>query len=256
MSRSISAIALYTDFGPLDHYLGQMRAVLHDRVPSLPVYDLMSNAPRFDPRASAYLLAAILDDLPSGTLVVAIVDPGVGSNRKALMVQTCRHVLIGPDNGLLTLAARRSPQLQAWKIDWTPVKLSTSFHGRDLFAPVAAMVARGEPFPASPLSPDALVGWDWPDDLAEVIHADVYGNLITGLRTAKLDRDALIRAGGHLIANAGTFSEAPPGALFWYGNSSGLVEIACNQDSAAGRLGIGIGDKIDLLGKGPATANP
>lgn len=246
MDKGVRAIALFTDFGPFDHYLGQMRAVLHRSVSAILVYDLMCNAPRFNPRAAAYLLAAILEDLPSGTLVLAVVDPGVGSVRQALMVQTGRHLLIGPDNGLLTIAAGRADEARVSRIDWRPERLSASFQGWDLFAPVAARLVNGEPFAASLLATQTMAGKDWPMDLVEVIHVDVYGNLITGMRASRLDCADRVVAGDHCLSGARIFSDVPPGECFWYENSSGLVEIACNQGSAAERLGLAVGACFEI----------
>lgn len=246
MSSVIVAMALYTDFGAGDHYQGQMRAVLHSRLPSMPVFDLMTQAPRCQPKAAGYLLAAILCDVPDRTMVVAVVDPGVGSERQALMIHTERHILLGPDNGLLALAARRAAAVNLYRIDWRPERLSSSFHGRDLFAPVAAMLVTGEAFEATRMACEAMVGWDWPDDLGEVIHVDHYGNLITGIRSSQLPTGRHLHIAGHDIIGARTFSDVPPGRLFWYENSSGLVEIACNGASAAERLRVGVGEGVVL----------
>jgi len=124
--------------------------------------------------------------------------------------------------------------------------LSASFHGRDLFAPVAAAIARGAP-PAGPvLDPGTVVGRDWPDDLARIAYIDRFGNAATGFRAGVLARDAEIEAGGRRLVFARTFADAAPGAVFWYENANGLVEIAANQASAAAMLGLGLGDSVAI----------
>src|SRR5205085_2865044 len=118
--------------------------------------------------------------------------------------------------GLLELVLRRADAARSWAIAWRPETLSASFHGRDLFAPVAARLARGEE-PAG-LAEPAAAGRreDWPDDLPEIVYVDCYGNALTGLRAALLPRSARLAAGGRVIARARTFSDVPPGEAFWY----------------------------------------
>jgi S-adenosylmethionine hydrolase len=240
--KACRGIWLFTDFGPWDHYLGEMKAVISTALPQLPVMDLMPCAPRCNPRASAYLLGAILETLPKDLLVIGVVDPGVGGERQILMVSTGRHWLLGPDNGLLALAARL-PDVQVEVMDWRPSCLSRSFHGRDLFAPAAARWLKSEPLPRHAISYEAMMGADWPSDLAEVIHVDHYGNLISGLRLSA-DATGKIRCGGESIPLAGTFCDVPAGGLFGYRNSAGLLEIAVNQGSAAERLDVRIGESL------------
>lgn len=232
-------IALFTDFGPEGPYAGQMQAILAAGAPGVPVVSLMHDAPAFNARASAYLLAALIEPFPVPAVFVCVVDPGVGSNRKPLLLKADGRWFTGPDNGLLTVVARRASHAEWHEILWRPKPLSASFHGRDLFAPVAAMLARGELPETRPFTPS--VGMDWPDDPAEVIYIDRYGNAMTGMRAACLDDAAILRIGDARIAHARTFAEAGPGTCFWYENSMGLVEIAANRASAATLLDLGIG---------------
>lgn len=243
MTIAPAAIALFTDFGPADHYQGEMKAVLHAALPGLPVFDLMSGAPRCNPRAAAYLLAALLPRLPAPTLLIAVVDPGVGSTREVLLLECARHWLIGPDNGLLAITHLHLGG-RVSVIDWRPPWLSSSFHGRDLMAPAALRLVRGEPLACHALSSSAMAGADWPADLPELIHVDGYGNLITGLRHARLPAGVEIELAGRRIGPASTFSAVGTGELFHYGNSSGLLEIAANQCSAARVLGCGVGAPV------------
>ncbi|WP_119169102.1 SAM hydrolase/SAM-dependent halogenase family protein [Algihabitans albus] len=239
-------ILLYTDFGTSGPYVGQLHAVLAREAPGLPVIDLQHDAPRFDPKASAYLLAALAAEAPPGSVLLAVVDPGVGTARAPLAVQAGGLSFVGPDNGLLALVARRAAPTSAWRIDWRPERLSPSFHGRDLFGPVAAMLARGRVPAATPLAPDSLVGADWPDTLAEVVYLDAYGNAMTGLRAAELPAGTRLSVGGQRLAAAETFGGVAPGEAFWYANSCGLAEIAVNQGSAAQHFGLRIGSPIGI----------
>src|SRR5262249_47000472 len=136
-------IALFTDFGAAGPYVGQMKAVLCREAPAVPVIDLMADAPACEPKSSAYLLAALAPWLSAGSVCLAVVDPGVGGRRAPIVVEADGRRFVGPDNGLFELVARRAAAAQAWEIAWRPPQLSASFHGRDLFAPVAGRLAAG-----------------------------------------------------------------------------------------------------------------
>lgn len=188
-------IVLFTDFGLSGPYTGQMKAVLHREAPGIPVIDLFADAPAANPAASAYLLAAYAVWFPADTVFLCVVDPGVGGKRPAVIVEANGRWYVGPGNGLFELVQRRAGKPKSWEIDWRPEQLSASFHGRDLFAPVAAMLARGEPPPRQP-SDDLDRRPDWPDDLAEIVYLDHYGNAMTGLRAATLPLDAKLAVAG------------------------------------------------------------
>ncbi len=237
-------ILLFTDFGLEGPYLGQVRSVLHREAPGVPVIDLVADAPAFDPRAAAYLLAALAPAFPAGSLFLAVVDPGVGSDRPALAIEAGGQWFVGPDNGLLAVAAKRAETAASWAITWQPDRLSASFHGRDLFAPVAARLARGEPPPGEPRPLAALVGADWPADLARIVYIDRFGNAMTGLRAAALPAGTRLQAGGKSLTAARTFSDVAPGGPFWYENANGLAEIAVNQGRADDLLNLAVGDPV------------
>src|SRR5581483_10791489 len=146
-------IALYTDFGVADPYVGQVHAVLAQAAPGVAVIDLLHAVPNFDIRAGAYLLPALGAELPADTIFVCVVDPGVGSERRALIVRADGRTYVGPDNGLLHVVWQRARSRECRAIDWRPARLSASFHGRDLFAPVAARLACGEAVDATPAAP-------------------------------------------------------------------------------------------------------
>lgn len=238
-------IVLFTDFGAQGPYLGQMEMVIRQTLPAEPVVNLIADAPRFDAKTSAYLLAALAGSIPRQSVVLAVVDPGVGGERRALVVEADGVLFLGPDNGLFEILARRARTFRAWEIVWRPERLSASFHGRDLFAPMAARLAAGlgpEDCGCRPVEPLRLA--DWPDDLAAIIYHDHYGNAWTGLRARLLSQDCVLRAGGEDFRRARTFSDVPAGAGFWYENSSGLAEIAVNGGSAASLSALAVGNSV------------
>jgi S-adenosylmethionine hydrolase len=239
-------IFLYTDFGLEGPYVGQMRAAIARHAPQLPVIDLCHDLAPFDSRFAAYLLAALVPWLPPAAQVVGVVDPGVGSARRAIVLQADGRYFVGPDNGLFSLVARRAQTAHWQELLWHPPELSVSFHGRDLFAPAAAQLAQGMTLAMRELA-EAPVGTDWPDDLTQIIYVDRYGNAMTGIRAACLPRDQHLQIGSKLLPHALTFSAVPPGAPFWYANANGLVEIAVNQGRADEMLGLVCGTAVTII---------
>lgn len=239
-------IVLYTDFGVGDPYVGQMHAVLARVAPNTPVVDLLHAVPNFDIRAAAYLLPALAAEFPEGAVFVGVVDPGVGGERLPVMLHADRRWYVGPDNGLFHIVTRRAACSETRIVEWRPPRLSASFHGRDLFAPVAAQLARGD-LPASAPAELTPPEGDWPDDLPAVIYIDHYGNAMTGLRAAYVDRKAVLAAAGRQLRHGAVFSAVTPGMPFWYENSIGLVEIAVNRGSAARTLELHVGDRVQVL---------
>lgn len=238
-------IVLFTDFGKCGPYVGQLHLRLAQLAPDQRVIDLQHDAPAFDPRASAYLLAALLQSVPDGAIVVAVVDPGVGTARLPVLLETERHHLIGPDNGLLAITARHAQSASWRRIDWSDDSISATFHGRDLFAPAAAQLVRGETLDTSEL-PQPPVGHDWPADLAEVIYIDDFGNAWTGQRCAADAVPTEVRARGARFAATRTFGDAPRHTPVCYRNSSGLLELAVTQDRAEERCGLQIGTPVQV----------
>ncbi|BAE51139.1 SAM hydrolase/SAM-dependent halogenase family protein [Paramagnetospirillum magneticum] len=238
-------IVLFTDFGGHGPYLGQMEVVIRQILPSEPVVNLVADAPRFDPKASAYLLAALAANIPRQSVVLAVVDPGVGGERRPLVVEADGVTFVGPDNGLFEPLVRRARTVRTWEIVWRPDILSPSFHGRDLFAPIAARLAAGLcPEDVGCRLVDVPRRPDWPDDLAAIIYHDHYGNAWTGIRASVLGADVILRAGGRAFHRARTFSDVPPGDAFWYENSSGLAEFAVNGGVAAEIAALAIGSDV------------
>jgi S-adenosylmethionine hydrolase len=252
-------LVLFTDFGFDGPYVGQMKAVLQTAAPGVSVIDLMHDAPAFDPQSSAYLLAALAAEFPVGSVFVAVVDPGVGTDRRPVVVEADGRWFVGPDNGLLAMLVRRAAAARAWEITWRPDRLTASFHGRDLFAPVAAGIARnggftalekGDEIPVADLDRAA-----WPHEFAQIVYVDGFGNAISGMRAENLSPNHRILVHNVEIKGETTFASVPQGTLFWYANSNGLVEIACNRGRADQRLGIGVGAAIDVVGNQTVTAD-
>jgi len=234
-------IFLFTDFGWSGPYVGQMSAAIYDAAPDSRVISLMHDAPAMRADLAAYLLPACVSSLPVGSVIVAVVDPGVGGDRAALVVEAGGKTFVGPDNGLLS----RLPAIErVARIDWQPAYLSASFHGRDLFAPVAARLAAGHAVAASAMPVDEMIGSNWPDALARVVFVDAYGNLMIGLDARMIGVDRQFHVSGRTLCHAETFCRVPAGQPFWYRNSQGLVEIAVNGASAAAILSLDLGDTI------------
>lgn len=240
-------IALFTDFGLTGPYTGQVKAVLQREAPAVPVVDLFADAPAGDPKAAAYLLAAYSVWFEAGTIFLCVVDPGVGSARAAVILEADGRSFVGPGNGLFEIVHRRARQVRVFEITWRPPALSATFHGRDLFAPVAARLACGEPPPGEPRAASWSRRPEWPDDLAEIVYVDHYGNAMTGLRAAALGDAARLVVGGRQVERARSFADRSPGDAFWYENSNGLAEIAVNQGRADRVLGLAIGSAVSIF---------
>ena len=191
-------IVLFTDFGTRDPYVGQVKARLAEQAPGQQVVDLLHEAPDYNPHAGAHLIAAFAPVFPPGCTFLAVVDPGVGTPRGAVVVLAGGHWFVGPDNGLLSVIAARHADSKVWRITWAPAGVSSTFHGRDLFAPIAAAIARGE-FPTDKLTPiDTLeVEFD-AGDLARVIYIDHFGSAWTGVLNADTDCSARLTLGSRL----------------------------------------------------------
>lgn len=214
--------------------------MLAARAPRVAVIDALHDAPDYGIEPAAHLLAALAPQYPKRSVFLAVVDPGVGGKRDAIVIEADGRRFVGPDNGLLSILWTRARSRKCWRIAWRPARLTSSFHGRDLFAPVAAALAAGRA-PRGWLErkrrPQVTLG---AEDLPRIIYVDHYGNALTGLRRFRKDRR--LRAGGRTLTYARTFEEAK--GPFWYENSMGLVEIAAPRASAARLLRLRIGGKV------------
>jgi S-adenosylmethionine hydrolase len=251
-------IALLTDFGTLDYFVGAMKGAILSINEGAKIVDLTHEIPPQDIRAANFTLRACYADFPAKTIFVAVVDPGVGSARRAILVETENYYFIAPDNGLLGFVFEEEKDFVVYKLadeKFFADKVSRTFHGRDIFAPVAAHLSNG----ASPKE----FGAEIKDYIclktaapriisereieAEIIHADRFGNLITNLKQSDLPENFALEIGGKTISRLQTFfSEAVQGELFMITGSASFLEVAAFQNSAKEILRVEVGEKIRL----------
>jgi len=239
-------IVLFTDFGLEGPYIGQVQAVLQQQAPGIPVINLFADLPPFEIQGAACLLPAYTSGFPPATVFLCVVDPGVGGNRPGVVVQADGRWYVGPNEGLFAMLARQSRQLECWQLGEAE-GVAASFHGRDVFAPVAARLARGGKVPGVPVPVSSLEQADWPDDLFRVVYIDRFGNALTGVRASALAQDVLLEVNGQAVKRERTFSDVAPGAAFWYANANGLVEFAVNRGRADEVLGLQAGTAFKIV---------
>ncbi len=239
-------IVLYTDYGVSGPYVGLLHGVLQRAAPQIPRIDLMHDVPGFAIQPAAYLLAALAQEFESGAVFLAVVDPGVGGKRRGAIVQADGQWFVGPDNGLFNVVAQRAKQLHWFDSSYDPEHLSNSFHGRDIFAPVAARIACGDAIPGTQVDPVNRLDSTWKKNLAQVIYVDGFGNLMTGIQAGTLTSKSCVTIANRQITHARTFCEVPIGHAFWYENSIGLVEIAMNQGNASASLSVNVGADLSV----------
>ena len=237
-------IVLLTDFGIEGPYIGQVQMVLYRKAPGIPVINLFSDLPAFNPRAVAYLLPAYTQNFPDGSVFLCVVDPGVGSEREAVVLKADGRWYVGPDNGLFNVLCKQAQEIQQWHITFAPERLSSSFHARDIFAPVAAKLAMGLPVPGKLCELDKRTWAAWPDDLYEIIYIDRYGNAMTGVRASQLQENAVLEVKKRKLAFARTFADAHQGQPFWYYNANSLVELALKESNIGKELSLEMGDAV------------
>lgn len=271
----IPVIALLTDFGLDDPYVGQLKGVLATRAPQAKVVDLSHGLEPFCVAQAAFFARASVEYFPIGTIFVCVVDPGVGSDRRVVLLSWRERLFLAPDNGLSSLLLHDGAQgARAFNVSPCEPLSSATFHGRDLFAPLAARLANGER-PESlgtEIDPASLVGemWAAPREkggrvFCSVLHADRFGNLVLNLPTsewaARYPVDVTLRAqaGVGRTVGFGTpgpsrmavrvvnhYAELAPSELGLLAGSQGFLELALNQASARKLLGIGPGDGLVL----------
>lgn len=240
-------IVLVSDFSIKDPYVGQVKSILIQHAPSIPVIDLLHDLMDYNIKAAAYLLPALVNDFPANSLFLCVVDPGVGGHRRACVAQIDQRWYVGPDNGLFAILDKRSRHSRWWNIPHPNHPIAATFHARDIFAPVAAQLANGDMTGLEAIE-FPLVANDWPDDLAEIIYIDHYGNLISGYRFAQLPPKVSVMINGIALQPARTFSEVKEGDVFYYENANGLLEIAVNQGSAQAMFSAKPGHVLDIKG--------
>jgi len=270
-------IAIVTDFGIEDTYVGVMKSVILGIQPAARLIDLTHAIPRGSIRAGAFELWRAASYLPKGCILLGVVDPGVGTARRPVTLAFDELLAVGPDNGLFSYLLFEHRLLGAHELAAPELRLpepSSTFHGRDVFAPAAAHLARGTspeafgppvpqllslPLPVLRPIPGAIEG--------EILHCDVFGNLVTSIGRLELHGAALalrdwtgreLQAGldarscqlvlpdGKSLPLAHTFADVPAGAALAYTGSTGLLEIAVNGGDAAEVLGLNVGDVVRL----------
>lgn len=237
-------VITFTDFGG-SPYIGQLDIAIMRCSPDLNVIHLVTDAPEGDPRCSAFLLAALVNEVSLPAVYLCVVDPEVGGNRLPIAVRANGSWFVGPDNGLLSVVIKRYSDSSVFELSEDSRSLSQTFHGRDLFAPLAATLSLGKLPSMKPLNGE-FVGISWKDDLFEVIYVDRFGNLFTGIRASQVSTDSVIGIKGQQFNHAPRFEAVPAGELFWYENSCGLVEIAANRARAVDLLGVTVGCRVFL----------
>lgn len=257
-------LALLSDFGNSDVYVGVMKGVIAGIAPGSSVIDLTHDLTPFQPSAAAFALQASYRYFPSGTVFCAVVDPGVGSDRRPVAARVragdTEYLLVCPDNGLLTpLLDVVTEAVAIENEDYLLPSVGATFHGRDLFAPAAAHLAAGVPLPELGGEVDfgTLVQLDWPTPrpngngwLGKVIHVDRFGNLVSNLTRGHLGGPGsssswqLEISGTSVTGPSSTFSDVALGDLLAYVGSAGYLEFAVREGSAQNRLGADVGAEV------------
>jgi S-adenosyl-L-methionine hydrolase (adenosine-forming) len=253
----MAIVTLLTDFGLEDTYVGQVKGAILSVAPNATLVDLTHAVPPQEIQAGAFLLWSAVEPFPAGTIHLAVVDPGVGSDRRAIAIRSARgDVFVGPDNGLLLPAVERLGGYRAavelterayWRPSF-PNDPSSTFHGRDIFGPVAGRLASDLPLEylgqaiddvQRPFSLPAPHGLD-----GQVLHVDTYGNLVTNLPAHVLPDQFQVRIGNHLIPRAAHYAAVQQSGLLALVGSSGLLEISARDANAAALTGAGRGTPV------------
>ena len=266
----MAVVTFLSDYGLADDFVGVCHGVIARIAPDARVIDITHGIARHEVRSGALVLRRSLPYLPPG-VHLAVVDPGVGSERRAIAVRCAcdeQRVLVGPDNGLLTLAAAHfggvAEAVDVSRSPYALARLSATFHGRDLFAPVAAHLAAGRALADAgvPIGAAELVALDIPRPRAEpgalhahVLNADTFGNVMLDATRADLEAsgladDATVRVNGVRAAYATTFTDVAPGALLLYEDSYGALALAVNRGSAMDALGLEVYGRAQIAAEG------
>lgn len=260
-------ITLTSDFGLADEYVGVMKGVILAREASAVVVDLTHLVEPHAVRQAAFILASAWHFFPAGTIHLAVVDPGVGSERRVVLLEVDKHYFLAPDNGLLSLVANQGSQARAWQVIRTSLfldRVGKTFHGRDVFAPVAASLAGGlDPEQVGPplliedlvsltdLSPQ--VGPEEGCLVGRVVQVDRFGNLVSNIGreavrslcgAAGLDRLRVMSGSTVITGVAETYAAQPPGTLLALFGSRDTLELAVNRGRAGELLQVGVGAEI------------
>jgi S-adenosyl-L-methionine hydrolase (adenosine-forming) len=259
--QSSGVITLLTDFGLSDPFVGVMKGRILSRFAAARIIDLSHQAPVHEPQVAGFWLSRCFQQFPPGTVHVAVVDPGVGTARAILCMVAEGHALLAPDNGLLERCAARHPAARVLQLAEGPLarlgidRVSATFHGRDIFAPVAAELAAGRCGPQALGPPRSLASSvaDEPEMLPDavvgrVVTVDHFGNLITNIGAERIERmeRAQAHVGGRVLRIGRTYGDVEPGEALALINSFEVLEIAVRQGSAAAALGVGRGARVSV----------
>ncbi|MEO1132697.1 MAG: SAM-dependent chlorinase/fluorinase [Cyanobacteria bacterium J06639_1] len=260
IATQASCLTLLTDFGDRDVYVGAMKGAIACVNPSLSVIDLTHHIPPQDVATASFQLATAYRYFPPGTVHVAVVDPGVGTARRAIAIAISEGILVGPDNGLFSDVLNRSPAIAAVELDnpdfWRDRSASPTFHGRDIFAPVGAHLASGvvlaqvgsaivlPTLQRLPELPRERTEWGW---LGSIQAIDRFGNLITNLAGTLVTSEKWeVAIGDRCVPGCMTYGDRPSGEFLALAGSDGWIEIAVNGGSARDRLQAKRGDRVEL----------
>jgi S-adenosylmethionine hydrolase len=245
-------VTLTTDFGLSDHYVGAMKGVILGICPRAQIVDISHEVTPFEIAQGAYLLAQAYGCFPKRTVHIAVVDPGVGSARRAILVEAAGQYFVGPDNGIFAMAmARENHKVRAISsARYFRHPVSRTFHGRDVFAPVAAHLAAGVSAARMGKIIQDVVHLEFApgQGRGRVLHVDRFGNIVTSLRAADFLGQGLSLAIGRrrISTLVRHYAECSPGRLFLIEGSAGYIEISMNRGSAAGRIGCGVGAAVTV----------
>lgn len=256
------AITLTTDFGLQDYYVGAMKAIMLNIAPKARLVDISHEIPSQDIMAGAWVLQNSTLLFPTGTIHTVVVDPGVGTQRIPIALHVDNQYFVGPDNGIFSLLTK-DKDFQAVRLtnqEYWRENPSNTFHGRDIFAPVAAHLSRGVELDKLGDPLEELVTYRWTEPIADkdglegmVIHIDKFGNLITNISAVHLeetlgDKQVKIYVGNtildEIVSTFGSVTEGEPGA---YIGSSGMLEVGINKGSAEEMLGVQKGAQISMI---------
>ena len=253
-------ITFMTDFGTRDAYVAAMKGVAYSICPDAVLVDITHEIPPQDVPTGAYVLADAAPMFPKGTIHVCVVDPGVGTTRRGVAIETDDGIFVGPDNGLFGLCLRRTPARRSVSLENPELRrplVSSTFHGRDIFAPAAAHLASGVDLSRFGPAVHDLARLPLPQPVkhkgsieGEVVHVDRFGNLVTNIDAAALPVVRSVDIGFVSIAGlASTFGSAAHGELLALVGSSGFLEVSVRDGSATDRLGIGRGTMVVVRGE-------
>lgn len=236
---------MLSDFGASGPYPGLMEVAVRSVAREVPVVHVLHDLPAFSPRAAGVIVAAIGAKAAEGAVLLCVVDPGVGTDRPPTVLRVDGRWYVGPDNGLFDMARARGRTVTAWTVSWRPRSLSATFHGRDLFAPLAARIAAGDFSWGEPVTGSTTAGEA--TSFAQVVYLDPFGNAMCGLFAADLGQETVLEVAGRRFHRVTTFADAEPGTGVWIENSLGLAELCLNRGDCARAFGLAVGDPVNVV---------